>query len=120
LQDTLYRFPGKVIRVVDGDTFVVEFALFPTEHYQYPKFLVQHKVRLLGVDTDELKSKDALEKAHAYEAKDFTTQQLLNQDIIVQATGEDAFGRLLAKVYLNEVEFNSVLLEKGLAKIYKR
>lgn len=118
MQDTLYRFPAEVNRVVDGDTVVVEFYLLPVAHYQYPKILIEHKIRLLGVDTSELKSKDALDKKHAYDAKDFTTEQLLNKDVIVQVTGQDAFGRLLAKIYLDGKEFNAVLLEQGLAVPY--
>jgi endonuclease YncB( thermonuclease family) len=120
MEDTLYRFPAKVTRVVDGDTLVAQFYLLPVAHYQYPKLLMEHKIRLLGVDTPELRSKDPQEKALAYKAKDFTSLALLNEDIIVQATGEDSFGRLLAKVFHSGLEFNAVLLENQIAKPYVR
>lgn len=118
--DTLYRFPAKVLRVVDGDTVVVKFTLLPVEEHQYPRQEITHKLRFLGVDTAELKSQDATLKKYAYTAKDFTTKELLNEEIILQVTGQDAFGRILGKVFHEGKDFNAVLIQEGYAQVYKR
>ena len=93
------------------------------------KFLVDvgfgiHKektVRLLGVDTPELRSKDPQVKAKAYDAKHFVGMMLAGGDIIVKThkDKEGKHGRYLAEVFVRKEEksLNELLLEEGLAEV---
>ncbi|OGY43005.1 MAG: hypothetical protein A2Y67_03395 [Candidatus Buchananbacteria bacterium RBG_13_39_9] len=76
----------KVIRVVDGDTIVLD---------------TKAKVRLLGVDTPELHHPKKPVQCFAQEAKDFTARQVLNQKVKLTFEGQrqDRYGRLLAWVW---------------------
>jgi len=76
----------KVIRVVDGDTIVLD---------------TKAKVRLLGVDTPELHHPKKPVQCFAQEAKDFTTRQVLNQKVKLTFEGQrqDRYGRILAWVW---------------------
>lgn len=107
-----YVYKAKVINVVDGDTIdvVIDVGF---------KLTTTLRLRLLGVDTAELTSKDAVERAKAQEAKLYVIQELLNKDVIIQTEKSDSFGRYLAKVMIADRDFNDELLQKGLAVPYK-
>jgi endonuclease YncB( thermonuclease family) len=101
----------KVTRVVDGDTFFgdITFGVFGmTLHDQ--------KFRLMGVDTPE--------RGHDlyFEATEFTAQHIEEKQVTVFLHGKDSFGRWLADVYVDGLheKFNDLLLEEGLAEIYKK
>jgi micrococcal nuclease len=104
----------KVVHVADGDTVTIKDSTGNEEI-----------VRLLAVDSLELKSADPREKCLANLAKDFTTKTLLNQEIVfaVDPTQpkRDKYGRLL--LYVSRAgeakSFNQQLMETGLAKTYK-
>jgi micrococcal nuclease len=99
--------------VVDGDTIDckidVGFGLSTT-----------HRLRLYGVNTPELHAQDAFVREQARRAKDYTTDCVLNKDVMIQTYKSDVFGRYLAKVFMpiNETEYeclNDLLLEQDLA-----
>jgi micrococcal nuclease len=112
----------KVIDVIDGDTIVVDMN---------GKL---ERVRLIGVDTPELKA----EKNKPYEydnitnltllaewgwkAKEFAEKWLEGKIVKLEfdefAGYRDKYGRILAYVYVNGTDFNALLLEKGLARVY--
>ncbi|WP_194755198.1 thermonuclease family protein, partial [Staphylococcus chromogenes] len=85
LNNKLYIFKAKVLRVIDGDTLEMRIDLGFHTH-------TVRKVRLLGVDTPERG------KTGYNEAKVFTTQTVLGKDVYVQTYQADAFGRYLADV----------------------
>lgn len=118
LENELYLFPAKVVRIIDGDTVEVEFFLLPES--VYPQIKMKHKLRFLGVNTAEMKAKDPNEKALALKAKTYVTSRLLSQEIIMQVSDSDVFGRLLVTVFINGENLNAVLLENGLARVYER
>lgn len=94
----MYTYNVKeVIRVVDGDTIdlVVDLG-----------FSIFHRirVRLLGIDAPETRTKDLEEKARGLEAKEFLTifmDDNRSSEIIVESEKLDSFGRSLANVYVN-------------------
>jgi len=117
MEDFLYHYKAFVTRVIDGDTFECELDL----GFKIKKSKV--RVRLLGVNTPELHSKDAEEKKEAYRAKEFTKQEIDKKEVIIKSNKVDAFGRCLAIVYYKQgddwINLNSLLLKKRLAKVYK-
>lgn len=85
--------------VVDGDTINV---------------LGVGRIRLVGVDTPERG------QSGYQEAKDFTTNLCLDKTVyldIDDAKSYDKYGRTLAVVYVDEVNVNAELLQKGYAEI---
>ncbi|NJI00057.1 nuclease [Staphylococcus hyicus] len=86
LNNNLYIFKAKVLRVIDGDTLEMRIDLGFHTH-------TVRKVRLLGVDTPERG------KPGYNEAKAFTTQVVLDNDVYVQTYQSDVFGRYLADVW---------------------
>lgn len=91
LSNKLYIFKARVLRVIDGDTLVIDLDMgFETHTIK--------RVRLLGVDTPERG------EPGYNEAKAFTTSAVLGKDVYVQTYQADAFGRYLADVWYQEGE----------------
>jgi micrococcal nuclease len=107
-----------VTRVKDGDTFVGTLIIsVPT--LQMKMNLEEQVFRLNTADTPELSKHEPL----AEEAKDFTIAHIEGKEVLVNIYKKDSFGRWLVDVYLDGDivhRFNDLLLEEGLAKVYKK
>lgn len=123
---------ARVVDIIDGDTIVVVCKLYDRFH----KF----KVRLNGIDTCEMTSENAVNKALALKAKarlaneicnfaidenttHFDIRQKLDKGVyIVQMNCSklDKYGRLLADVYPKESNrsLSQILLDEHLAYQY--
>lgn len=88
-----YIFKATCTKVVDGDTIdcTVDLGFQMT---------TKQRFRLHGINTPELHSKDPLLKERARAAKDFLTDLVLNETLMVQTYKSDAFGRYLAKIFI--------------------
>jgi len=103
---------ANVKQAVDGDTIDVR-ALDGTGQ--------AYRVRLIGVNTPETTTK---QECFGKEAKDFTTQMLLNKVVALEVDVQqrDQAGRLLAYVWLVDKDnqpsemFNRILVRNGYAK----
>ena len=120
---SIFFFEGEVIRVIDGDTIMVELSDKKTE-----------RVRLIGVDTPEMDASKngareygSLSRSHlaewAQKGKDFTTDRLLHDTVTVSydpAAGKrDQYDRVLGYVTLEDgTDFNYLLVEEGYARVY--
>lgn len=105
---------AKCVHVYDGDTIHTVFKL-PNSH-ECHKWVI----RLMGIDTPEMKSKNTAEKAKATETRDFLRKMVLDKIIILDCLDFDKYGRLLANIYLdgNEKSINQTLIDNGFAKAY--
>lgn len=100
--------PYQVIRVVDGDTIIVDIDG------------VEERIRLIGIDTPESVHPDADRNVeYGKIASDFTKELLLNQEVFLEydVQARDRYDRILAYVYINNVMFNMTLLKEGHAKV---
>ena len=86
-------------------------------------YLHKIRVRLLGIDTPEMKppknmpNREAhIEKANA--AKEFLSNMILNKIVKVEFLSNDKYGRPLCKIYLISQCINDLMVEKGFAKKY--
>lgn len=104
-----------VIKVYDGDTITIAttFPWEPTVVYRFP-------VRILGIDTPEMKTKDEDEKYVAKLAKEFVTKMVLNKYVILENVSTDKYGRLLANVYTSKkkISIGQKLINNKLAVLY--
>lgn len=96
-------FYGKVISITDGDTIVV---LTDDKH--------QVKIRLEGIDCPEGK------QDYGNKAKQYTASLCFDQEVRVEKSGTDRYGRTLAWVYVGNVCVNKALLKAGMAWHYKK
>ncbi len=112
-----YERRARPILVVDGDTLDVTFDLgFGIRH--------DRRVRLLGVDTPELRSSDPAERAAAEVARLFVREWLDWSSLwpLVVRTRQDRadkYGRLLARVWRSDgAELGRDLVDAGHARVY--
>jgi endonuclease YncB( thermonuclease family) len=104
---------GLVIKVYDGDTFTLVSKL---PYLDSPVY--RFSVRLLGIDCAELKSKDETEKSCAIAARDELTRMVLNKYVTLHNVQTEKYGRILANVYVDDLNVNKHMLEKRLAVEY--
>jgi len=101
----------KVIRVVDGDTIVVDYK----GKYE--------KVRLLCVNTPESVHPDKKQNTFMGKvASDYTQEMLEGKHIDLEFEGprRGNYGRLLAYVFVDGKNFNLELVETGLSPYYTK
>lgn len=103
---------GKVIKVYDGDTITIAAKLY--EGGPINRF----SVRLMGIDAPELKTKDANEKKHAIIARDALNEKIFGRIVRLENVGIEKYGRLLAEVYLQDLNICEWLLRENYAIVY--
>ena len=104
------EYSGIVTKVYDGDSIHIVFE-YKGEYHKWT-------CRLFGIDTAELRSKDAIEKAFAIETRDELSRKILYQNIDVKCHNFDKYGRLLVSIYKDNQNINQWLIDSGYAKRY--
>ncbi len=104
---------GVVIKVYDGDTITIASKLPYDESPMY-----RWSVRLLGIDTPEIKSHDLRLKLMATKARDVLSAKILNKTIQLEEVSTEKFGRILARVIYQGEDMNKYMLENNLAYEY--
>ena len=104
---------GYVIKVYDGDTITIAAKLPYDESplYRFP-------VRLLGIDSPEMKSKNQKERAEAHVSQEALSNLILHKRVTLKNMGTEKYGRILADVYLDDLHLNIWMLEQKLAIAY--
>jgi endonuclease YncB( thermonuclease family) len=122
---------GRLIDIYDGDTIKVILPTFDS----YYKFTI----RLNGIDTCEIKSKDKVLQDNAIKARDRVFELLTNNKIDtkngiknilesevylvwVECVNKDKYGRILANIYKDNnitKSISDILLEEKLAYKYE-
>lgn len=112
-----FTFPiqeGTVVKVYDGDTITIA-AKMP---YNFESPLYRFSVRLNGIDTPEIKGKSADEKEAARRAR-VELEKLLNQQVVtLKNVQNEKYGRILADVYLGDLNVNQWMVENHYAVVY--
>tara|TARA_B100000073_G_scaffold348457_1_gene367427 strand:- start:9508 stop:9963 length:456 start_codon:yes stop_codon:yes gene_type:complete len=104
---------GKVIKVYDGDTITIANKL-PIKDSPVYRF----SVRLNGIDTPEIKSKEEAEKELAKKARDFLSEKILGKNVELKDVKSEKYGRILATVYYNHQDMNQMMIDNGHAQPY--
>lgn len=114
----LYHYKAEVISVYDGDTITVMID-------QGMKHFARVKVRLIGINTPEIRTKDLEEKARGYAAKDFLKGLIEGKTVIINTVKKGKFGRWLGVIWLYEGDMdqlgesiNDLMIKNGHAVAY--
>lgn len=103
----------QIVDVYDGDTFKIDL---PSQH---PLFGDDLSIRVLGIDTPEMKGTSDEIKALANQAKNRTQELLGEADLIVLKNLERGkYFRVVAEVWIDGESLGETLKEEGLAKDY--
>jgi micrococcal nuclease len=121
MKDAYWR-RARLQRVIDGDTIqmVIDLGFYAS---------VEHRVRLLGVNTAELHAHDTTLRTKALDARTFTTNWLaehgshLEADVdwpfVIRTEKADSFGRFLAFVECCQAHsLTDDLLSSGMAEVF--
>lgn len=118
--DELKRIPVNVVRVVDGDTAVVEIRADYKDYLQ-KEFGIRVEepvtIRFLGIDTPESTKEQQL---YGVESKEYTTLLLNRDNVEIELDDKvvfDKYGRLLVHIFADGQSVQQILLEEGMARI---
>ena len=112
----MYVYKCKVTRVVDGDTVDVVLDLGFSIDYR-------DRVRLMGIDTPESRTRNLKEKALGLASKARLKQLCAEYkgDLILRTSkdGKGKFGRILGSLFsIDGFDLNDQLIEEGYARDY--
>jgi endonuclease YncB( thermonuclease family) len=119
----MYEYKVVLDRVIDGDTvdLFIELGFYT---------IANVRIRLLGVDAPEVRTKNEAEKELGLQAKHhvenwFVTQSANGRDVYIKTYKTEKYGRWLGILYYImpgdpdvEMILNEELIDKGLAKVY--
>ena len=116
----MYEYKCKILRVVDGDTVDIDIDL------GFGIWMHKERVRMMGIDTPESRTRDKVEKAFGLASKDRLKELLPIGSIGVLKTeidrsGEDKkgkFGRILGDFIIEDKRATDILIEEGHAVAY--
>ena len=111
----MYEYYCEVTKIVDGDTLDVDIDLgFATK-------LTKQRIRMLGIDTPESRTRDLEEKARGLLSKKFLLGLCpVGSTIRLRSHGKGKFGRILGEIFTpeGEVSINKQLCDEGYAVEY--
>lgn len=111
-----FLYPAKVERIIDGDTIVVDLCL------GLNVILDDQYIRFYGIDAWETRGE---EREKGLEAKEYLEERLSKGQIEIEIrpewgqNGKGKYGRWLGVIYMNGVNINAELVEKGHAEEYE-
>jgi micrococcal nuclease len=114
----MYEYKAKLVKVVDGDTVDVDIDL------GFGVWLKNERVRIMGIDTPESRTRDKVEKVFGLAAKE-RLKQLIEKDTILKTfaakDGEDMkgkFGRILGDFICGDKMVTEIMIAEGHAVKY--
>jgi micrococcal nuclease len=101
-----------VIKVYDGDTITI---LYENES---DKKVYKGSVRLRGIDTPELRTKNTIEKEIALKAKLEMSNLVYKKYVKLENIDYDKYGRILADIYIKNINVSEYMVNKRLGVKY--
>ena len=112
----MFTYQATILRIVDGDTVDVDIDL------GFSVWLKKQRVRMMGIDTPESRTRDKEEKVRGLLSKKKLAELCPVGSIVQLMTAKDKnkgkFGRILGTLVVNGVDVNQWLLENNYAVPY--
>jgi endonuclease YncB( thermonuclease family) len=107
---------GKVVKVYDADTITVANRI--SVGGEQSEEIYRFQVRLNGIDSPEIKSKNPTTKALAKQSRDALSVMIFGKIVELRNVQLEKYGRLLADVYLGNLHLNQWLIDNKYAVQY--
>ena len=103
-----------IVKTIDGDTFdcIMDLGF---------DVLLEARVRMMGIDTPESRTRDLEEKKFGLLAKEYLTMKLEAEDIIITTEVDNEkgkFGRILGTVWAEGININEQMINEHMAVRY--
>lgn len=112
----MFTYKAKVDRIIDGDSIVLDIDL------GFNTWLNKQHIRLHGIDTPEIRTRDLVEKQQGNLAKARVEELIKVGDSVIIKTildKHEKFGRILGIIELqNGINLNQLLIEEFLTVPY--
>ena len=116
----MYEYRCKILKVVDGDTVDVDIDL------GFGVWLKKERVRMMGIDTPESRTRDKVEKLFGLSAKQYVKDNMPTNSMQILKTEIDRsggdkkgkFGRILGDFILDDKKLTDMMIEDGHAVAY--
>lgn len=95
-------FKGKVVKVIDGDTFDV---LTPQKQ--------KIRIRLLDIDAPESR------QAYGNVSRKYLASLIAGKNVFVKGNKKDIYRRTLGTIFYNKININAKMVENGYAWAYR-
>ena len=107
----MFTYHATLVRVLDGDTCdaIIDLGF---------KTFVKKRIRFMGIDTWESRTRDKEEKVKGLAAKARTKELLSAGKFTLQSHGLGKFGRVLGECFVDGKSVNQILLDEGHAYEY--
>lgn len=103
----MYRYAVKVTRVVDGDTVDVDIDLGFGMTYR------KQRVRMMGIDTPESRTRDLEEKFYGKQSKYFLESLLKDRKVQLVSHDKGKFGRILGELFIDDMPDDIIVNAEG-------
>ena len=94
----MYEYHVTVTKVIDGDTIDVDIDL------GFSVVLKKQRVRLMGIDTPESRTKDLEEKKFGKASKAYLKELLSRGNVSLISHDKGKFGRILGELWVHSVD----------------
>ena len=110
----MYRYKVEVTRVVDGDTVDVDIDLGFGMTYK------KQRVRLMGIDTPESRTRDLEEKFYGKQSKKFLSSVLKSKVVTLLSHDKGKFGRIIGELFVegDDMSVNQLMIRENHAVPY--
>ena len=111
----MHEYKCKILRVVDGDTVDVDIDL------GFGIWMHKERVRLLGIDTPESRTRDIEEKKFGLLSKQFVKDHYPVGSTAILRTHKDKtgkFGRILGELVWQDTTINKIMVDESYAVLY--
>jgi micrococcal nuclease len=111
-----YKYNVKIKKVIDGDTVDVDIDL------GFGVWLHKERVRIMGIDTPESRTRDKVEKlfglASKTKLKELLPLSSMQVLVVEEYDAKGKFGRILGDFEIEDTKVTDILIEEGHAVAY--
>lgn len=97
----------KVIKVYDGDSFLVKGQDLTL------------KIRMVGIDAPETGGSRKPGQPYSRKAHQYLNRQIHDRPVTLKTYGLGGYNRILAEVFINDINMNLEMVKAGLAEVYQ-